>query len=122
VPRVGDALGAGVCRRRAISGKDRDLPHRLVRICRDERRKSLLGRLVRLEQLESERAVASLCIGLRRDDADARPRPEHSGAAVERARLDCGAELAGRFVAGDDRVGQGAWARILAFHSRFSAW
>jgi hypothetical protein len=57
----------------------------------------------------------------RGDHADARLRPEHARPASEGARLDGGAEFAGLRVAGDDRVGQDASARIFAFHSRLSA-
>ena len=124
MPCVGDAVGAGVRSGRPIRGEDRNLPDRLVGISGDERRERLLGRLPSLEQIEPKWAVAALCEGLRRDDADPRSRPEDASAAGERARLDGGAELPRLRISGDDRVGQGdcCWARIFALYSRLSAW
>src|SRR4029453_4569574 len=120
--RVRDAAVPGVRGCRAVRREDRHLADELLRIGGRQRCEGLLGRLSGREQIEAERAIAPLSVRLRRDKTDAWARPQHAGAAVERPRLDGAAELTALRISGDDRVGQGVFARIAALCARFAAW
>ena len=114
MPGGRDALLARVDRDLAGCVEHGDLAHLGVRIRSPECGERLFGRLAAPHQLEPERPVASLAVGLRRHHADARLGPGHDGARPEGARLHRGSELAALLVPRDDRVRQPSRPRSQA--------
>ena len=93
--------------RRDVTGgiDDRHLSRVAGGVVRDERRQRLLGVDARGHEVEQLRAVARIRVGLGGDGADARTGPGDDRADREPVGLDRDAELAGVWIAGDDRVG-----------------
>ena len=87
MPGVGDAIGSGMRGGGPVRSEHRDLPDGLIRIRGDECGQRLPGCLSGLEQVEPERSVAPLRVGLGRDHADTR-RAQSTPAPQANAR-DC---------------------------------
>jgi alkylated DNA nucleotide flippase Atl1 len=105
VAGLGDAVGARVGDHAAACVHHADLAHGGERVGGQHGGERVRRRGALLQAREHVGAVRGLDDRLRGDGADARPRPRAERADGEPVRLDGGAELARRGVAGDDRVG-----------------
>src|SRR4029453_9721777 len=107
VARVIEAHLPGSDRGRPTSPDHGDLPHRGHRVEPLSLRQGLIGIRATLERIQAPRPVGLLGHRLGRHHPPPRPSPGHDRPPPEVARLHPDAELTGRGIAGNDRIGHG---------------